>query len=137
MYSFPYIGAGKVKLQHFPSRNLFGTKQVLRGKQGTVFLTSGKEKEKLSYSIFCLSALFGTPAQQVRGKQCTVFLTSGKGKLSYSIFPLVLHSARTRLVVNSVHCSPYIAAGKVNLQHFTCRCSIRPVVEIFPYIYLV
>ena len=135
MYSFPYIGAGKVKLLHFPSRNLFGTKQVLRGKQGTVFLTSGKEK--LSYRIFCLSALFGTPAQQVRGKQCTVFLTSGKGKLSDSIFPLVLHSARTRLVVHSVHCSPYIAAGKVTLQHFTCRCSTRPVVEILPYIYLV
>ena len=92
MYSFPFIEAGKVKLQHFPSCTLFGTKQVLKGKQGAVFLTSGKEK--LSYSIFCLSALFGT--QQVRGKQCTVFLTSGKEKLSYSIFPLVLHSAHSR-----------------------------------------
>ena len=91
MYSFPYIEAGKVKLKHFPSCTLFGTKQVLKGKQGAVFLTSGKEK--LSYSIFCLSALFGT--QQVRGKQCTVFLTSGKEKLSYSIFPLVLHSAHS------------------------------------------
>ena len=93
MYSFPYIEAGKVKLQHFPSCTLFGTRQVLsRGKQGAVFLTSGKEK--LSYSIFCISALFGT--QQVRGKQCTVFLTSGKEKLSHSIFPFVLHSAHSR-----------------------------------------
>ena len=101
MYSFPYIEAGKVKLQHFPSCTLFGTKQVLTGKQGAVFLTSGKEK------------------------------------LSYSIFSLVLYSAHSRLVVNSVHFSPYIVAGKVNLQHFTSRCSIPQVVEILPYIYLV
>ena len=75
----------------YPSRTLFGTQQV-KGKQRTVFLTSGQEKS--SYSIFCLSALFGT--KQVRGKQCTVILTSGEEKLIYSIFPLVLHSARSR-----------------------------------------
>ena len=75
----------------YPSRTLFGTQQV-KGKQRTVFLTSGQEKS--SFSIFCLSALFGT--KQVRGKQCTVILTSGEEKLIYSIFPLVLHSARRR-----------------------------------------
>ena len=37
-----------------------------------------------------------------RGKQRTVFLTSGEEKLSYSIFFLVLYSARIMLEVNSV-----------------------------------
>ena len=47
--------------------------------------------------------LFGT--HHVRGKERTVFLTSGEKKLSYSIFSLVLYSARIMLGVNSVQFS--------------------------------
>ena len=41
-YSFPYIRGGKVKLQHFLSRTLFGTHHV-RGKQRRVSLHQGRK----------------------------------------------------------------------------------------------
>ena len=98
------------------------------GRERTVFFTSGWGK--LSYSTFSLvlysarcmlgvesvqfslqgrkvklqhflsRTLFGT--LYVRGKERTVFLPSGYGKLSYSIFSLVLYSARCMLGVESV-----------------------------------
>ena len=40
--------------------------------------------------------------KQVRGKQRTVLLILGQEKLSYSIFSLVLHSARNKLAVTNV-----------------------------------
>ena len=45
------IRAGKVKLQYFLCRTLFGTHHV-RGKERAVFLTSGEEM--LSYSVSSL-----------------------------------------------------------------------------------
>ena len=77
-----------------------------------------------------IPTLFGK--QQVRGKQRTGFLTTGQKNLSYSIFSLVLHSAHSRLM-QTAYSFPYIGAGKVNLQHFTSRCSIRQVAENLPY----
>ena len=76
-----------------------------------------------------IPTLFGK--QQVRGKQRTGFLTTGQKNLSYTIFSLVLHSAHSRLV-QTAYSFPYIGAGKVNLQHFTSRCSIRQVAENLP-----
>ena len=76
-----------------------------------------------------IPTLFGK--QQVRGKQRTGFLTTGQKNLSYSIFSLVLHSAHSRLM-QTAYSFPYIGAGKVNLQHFTSRCSIRQVAENLP-----
>ena len=115
-----------------------------RGKQRTVFLTSREEKS--SYSIFFLvlysarimlgvnsvqfslhqgrkvelkhfrsPALFGK--HYVRGKQLTVFLTSGEEKSSYSIFSLLLYSARIMLGVKSVQFSLH-QGRKVELQYF-------------------
>ena len=55
---------------------------------------------KVKLSHFPSRTRFGT--LQVRGKQRTDFLRSGWDKLSYSIFHLLLHSARSRLGVNSV-----------------------------------
>ena len=52
-----------------------------------------------------------------RGKQRTVFLTSREEKSSYSIFFLVLYSARIMLGVNSVQFSLH-QGRKVNLQYF-------------------
>ena len=52
-----------------------------------------------------------------RGKQRTVFLTSREEKSSYSIFFLVLYSARIMLGVNSVQFSLH-QGRKVELKHF-------------------
>ena len=87
----------KVKLQHFLSPALFGAHYV-RGKQRTVFLTSGEEKS--SYSIFSLVLYLARIMLGVNSAQ--FFLTSGEEKSSYSISFLVLYSARIMLVVNSV-----------------------------------
>ena len=54
---------------------------------------------------FLSCTLFGT--HHVRGKERTVFLISRDEKLSYSIFPLVLYSARSRLGVNSAQFSSH------------------------------
>ena len=62
--------------------------------------------------------LFGT--HHVSGKQRTVFLTSGEKKLSYSIFFLVLYSARIMLGVKSGQFSLH-RSRKVKLQHFLSR----------------
>ena len=115
----------------YPSRTLFGTLHA-RGKERTVFFTSGEEKSSYSifslvlcsarimlrvksvqfslhqvrnsYSIFSGSrTLFGT--LRVAGKEHTVFFTSGEEKLSYSVFSLVLYSARIMLGVKNVQFS--------------------------------
>ena len=62
--------------------------------------------------------LFGT--HHVRGKERSVFLTSGEEKLSYSIFSLVLYSARIMLGVKSEQFSLH-QGRKVKLQHFLSR----------------
>ena len=64
----------KVKLQHFLSRTLFNTHHV-RGKQCTVFLTSGLDcLEYLSYSIFSLVLYLARIMLRVKSVQ--FFLTS-------------------------------------------------------------
>ena len=80
---------------------------------------SSHQGRKVKLRHFLSRTLFGT--LYVRGKQRTVFLTSGLGIIKlYSIFSLVLYSARCMLGLESVQFSLH-QGREVTLQHFLSR----------------
>ena len=104
----------KVKLQHFPSRTLFGTHYV-SGKQRTVVLTSGEENS--TYSIFSL-LLYS--ARIMLGVNSAQFSLHQGRKVKLQHFSLVFYSARIMLGVNTAQFSLH-QGRKVKLQHFLSR----------------
>ena len=101
------------------SRTLFGTYHV-RGKECTVFLTSGEEK--LSYSIFSLVLYSAHIMLEVKSVQ----FTSHQGKkvklqhyFSFS-FSISFYSARIMLGVR-VHSFPFIRVGKLSYSILILR----------------
>ena len=105
------------------SRTLFGTHHV-RGKEGTVFLTSGEEK--LSYSIFSLVLYLAHIMVEVKSVQ----FTSHQGKkvklqhyFSFS-FSISFYSARIMLGVR-VHSFPFIRVGKLSYSILILRIQAK------------
>ena len=69
-YPIRHASSGKVTLQHFLSRTLFGTHHV-RGKERTAFLTTGEEKS--SYSIFSLVLYSARIMSEVKSVQFSLY----------------------------------------------------------------
>ena len=86
------------------------------GLESVQFSIHKRREVKLQH--FLSRTLFGT--LYVRGRERTVFLYIRVGKLSYSIFPLVLYSAPCMLGIESVQFSLH-QVKKVKLQHFLFR----------------
>ena len=104
--------------QYLP-RTLFGTYHV-RGKEGTVFLTSGEEK--LSYGIFSLVLYSAHIMLEVKSVQF-ISHPGKKVKLQHYFsfsFSISFYSARIMLGVR-VHSFPFIRVGKLSYSILILR----------------